>query len=298
MPVNDFGVRADMIIGPEAVFNRMNIGQMYEQFITAMGDYVVRLSRQNEDPIYQYNKILEFCYDVNPQYGIIVEKCTDTDKRRYAYARECIRREQIVVVVPPFLDNLNEKWVLDMYDKYKVPTSPVEYNLRDADGNLIRRVRTLRNVWIGKKYVFILCKIPHARSCGMSYINQLRIPIRCKNKKSKHQWPIGLVPLRIGEDEFRNLKMGVGKMAFRILSLYANSPDATNTLTESLLTASKPTQLQWAPVTEESIAKGNIMIKVGNHMLATAGIDFDDVLLTQEEEQNLQERLTLSGALM
>lgn len=57
------------------------------------------------------------------------------------------------------MDTLTPEWVLMMTDKYKVEATPVEYNLRDENGKLIRRVRTIRPVWIGKKYLLVLCKV-------------------------------------------------------------------------------------------------------------------------------------------
>ncbi len=298
MPVNDYGVRADMVMGPEAVINRMNVSQLYEQFINCLAGSVLRRMSLMGTIEEQYNHLIEYIEDMNPAYGRIVQRNTNDPKRREKYVRETMKKDMIVLVIPPFLSTINEEWVLRMRDKYQEYPTPVEYNLRDAEGNLIRRVRTHKPVWIGKKYVYILCKIPHARSCGMSYVNQLQVPIRIKTKKHKSQYPIGLVPIRLGEDENRNIKMAVGKMAYRILSLYANSPEATTMLTESLLTQAKPTQLNWVEMTEEGMANTNMMIKSYRHMLATCGIDSDNVTMTVDEEKRLTERLTEAGAPM
>lgn len=296
MPVNDYGVRADMVIGPEAVINRMNVGQLYEQFINCIAGSVLRRMSQMATVEEQYAHLTEFIDDINPVYGRIVRTQTMDFKRREKFVRETMRKDLIVLVVPPFLSTISEQWVLDLRDKYQEYPTPVEYNLRDTEGNLIRRVRTHKPIWIGKKYVYILCKIPHARSCGMSYVNQLQVPIRIKTKKHKSQYPIGLVPIRLGEDENRNIKMAVGKMAYRILSLYANSPEATQMLTEDLLTNPKPTQLQWVDINEEGMAKTNMMIKSYRHMLTTCGIDSENVLMTEGEEKILTEKLMEAGA--
>lgn len=285
-----------MVIGPEAVINRMNVGQLYEQFINAIAGSVLRRMSQMGTVEDQYQHLIGFIEDVNPAYGRIVRNQTSDYKRRERFVRETMRKDLIVLVVPPFLNTISEQWVLDIRDKYQEYPTPVEYNLRDADGNLLRRVRTHKPVWIGKKYVYILCKIPHARSCGMSYVNQLQVPIRIKTKKHKSQYPIGLVPIRLGEDENRNIKMAVGKMAYRILSLYANSPEATQMLTEDLLTHPKPTQLNWVDINEEGMAKTNMMIKSYRHMLTTCGIDSENVLMTEDEEKILTERLVEAGA--
>ena len=296
MPVNDYGVRADMIIGPEAVVNRMNVGQLYEQFMNCLSGSILRKMANLATVEDQYNLLLGWIHDVNPEYAKAVAHVTDTAKRREQYVRETLKKDLIVLVIPPFINTITEKWVLEMRDKYQEYPTPVEYNLRDTEGNLIRRVRTHKPVWIGKKYLFILCKIPHARSCGMSYVNQLQVPIRIKTKKHKSQYPIGLVPIRLGEDENRNIKMAVGKMAYRILSLYANSPEATQMLTEELLTNPYPSRLNWVDIHEEGMAHSNMMIKSYRHMLSTCGIDSENVTMTEDEERNISDRLIEAGA--
>lgn len=291
MPVNDYGVRADIVIAPEAVVNRMNVGQLYEHFVNCVMDTVFRRTKELESYEDRFKMMLEFFYDIDKNYASAVERLHPTEVHRRALMKEFEKLGYFVTVVVPGLSTLTEDWVLYMRDKYNVHPTPVEYNLRDADGNLLRRVRTRRPIWIGKKYLYILYKIPHARSCGMSYVNQMGVPIRVKMKKSKSQHPVGLVPIRLGEDENRNLTMAVGPMAYRILSLYANSPDATAKLTEDLLTLDKPTRLDWVDVNEEQLSKSNTMIQVAKHMLETCGIDINDVLMTKEEERAMYNRI-------
>lgn len=295
MPINDYGVIADIVIGPEAVFNRMNLGQLYEHFINAMSFFVMQRILETDDLDTQYVTLLEYLSDVNIEYAACVDRVITSQKRKQLYMREVVNSKKIHIVIPPFLSTLTPDWVLEMTKKYNVHATPVEYNMRDSDGNFLRKVRTLRPVFISQKYLYILCKIPHSRSCGMTYVNQLNVPIRPKSKKSKSQYPIGLVPIRMGEDENRNLQMVIGPMAFRILSLYANSPEATNKLTETLLTHPKPTQLTWVDMTEAQLCAHNNMIKVAKHMLATCGIDAENVLLTKEKEQQLHNRLVELG---
>lgn len=298
MPVNDKGVRADIVIGGEAVFNRMNTGQFYEQFINCVAHDILQRMKELTSAQEQYALLMEFLTDMNEEYARTIRQTLIDPKKQERFVRETIKKDLIVIVMPPFLRHVNAEWALAIRDKYDIHPTPVEYNLRDADGNLLRRVRTHKPVWIGKKYVYILCKIPHARSCGMSYINQLRVPIRIKTKKHKSQYPIGLVPIRLGEDENRNLRMAIGPLAYRIISLYANSPDATQKLTEDLLTLPKPTQLGWVNMYEEDIATSNTMTKAYRHMLATCGIDSENVLLTEDDEKGLMQRLRESGAPM
>lgn len=294
MPVDDYGNIADLVIAPEAVINRMNFGQCYEHFINFVGGFVMRKILTMDDYEEKYHHVLEFFKDVNSAFAEIVDAVHKTPLERKLYIKEQEKLGYFVVVVPPGLETLTVDWVDYMAKKYQAYPTPVEYNLRDIDGKLLRRVRTIRPIAIAKKYIFILCKIPHARACGMAYVNQMGVPIRVKHKKSKAQHPIGLVPIRIGEDENRNLVMTVGEMAFRILSLYANSPEATAKMTETLLTHPQPSKLDWVDVDLKQLTKSNAMIKVSKHMLATCGIDAENVLMTKEEHDQMIQRLSRS----
>ena len=284
MPVNDFGVRADLVQAPESVFNRMNMSQMYEQYLNCLSYTVIQnMKKMSILDAYEYH--IEFLYDVNPCYGEQVDKyvCTSTIKKE-ALVKRILSTETIILVCPSYLDTLNVEWAIKMEKKYGIKATPVEYNMRDSDGKFIRRVRTLRNIWIGKKYIYILCKVPHARSCSQTYVNQWETPLRIKSAKFKSQYPIGLTPIRVGEDENRNMVMMIGaRMAFRILSLYANAPEATNKLTETLLTEEYPTRLSWVDVTDEQLRKSNQMIKVYKHIATTIGVDVENPIATDEE---------------
>ena len=139
--------------------------------------------------------------------------------------------------------------------------------------------------YIGKKYLYILCKIPHVRSCAVTFVNQYGIPIRSKTKRAKSGYPVGLTPIRIGEDEIRILTMVVGpETTYRILTMYANSPESTSKLVEALLTAERPTNIRMIDVTENDLTKTNQSIKVAWHMLQTCGVDSTNCTMNEDDE--------------
>lgn len=287
MPVNDFGVRADICIAPEALINRMNLGQVYEQFLNCL-IYGVMQDIKQMDELEAFNYLIEFLNDVNPDYADTIKKIMTTDTKKRALIQEIIRTEQIIIVVPSFLDTLTPEWSIMMSEKYQIKSTPVEYNLYDGEGKFIRRVRTLKSFFIGKKYLYCLCKIPHARSCAMTYVNQYGIPIRIKAKRAKAGYPVGLTPIRVGEDETRNLVMTVGRgVASRILALYANSPEGTSKMVEELLTTDYPTRLSWVNMTDEQLANSNQTLKIYRHMMSTVGVDSVNAILDDNELNEL-----------
>lgn len=286
MPVDDYGTVADIIIAPEAVVNRMNLGQLYEQFINFVAGCVMRRWEERQyDDEQQFEDLLGFFADVNEVYADLVARTVNTPKRIKQYMREIRKRGYPILVIPPTLETITPEWVEYMVKKYDVKPTPVEFNQLDSDGNVIRRVRTIRPMWIARKYIYILCKIPHARSCGMTYVNQLGVPVRAKHKKAKSQSPIGMVPIRLGEDEYRLLTMAIGKLSYRILTMYANSPEATNALNEQLLTMDRPTRLDWLDFDEDQLTKSNTMLAVTNQLLTVCGIEIggDEAMVRRDD---------------
>lgn len=289
MPVDGYGNVADIVISSETPINRMNYGQLYEQHINFIASRVLaKYSREAYEERQRMDGLIEFYADVNPSFADIVANNVETPRRVYTYLRELDRRGWPVIVAPPGLDRLRPSWVRFMQDKYQAIPTPVSFDLlrfrSGGDPEVIRRVHTYRPVMIAKKYIYILCKIPHARSCGMTYVNQIGAPVR---SKAKAQSPLGLVPIRIGEDENRNLAMAIGnKLAYRLLSIYANSPTATDELAFQLLTSSKPTRLDWLDMNDELISRHNVMGTISRHMLATCGIDIspENTMLRKDEE--------------
>lgn len=290
MVVNDYGVMADICYSPESVINRMNLGQLYEQFLNVCINKIIRDIKQGSiSYIEAYDYILEFIRDVNPDYADIVEKVIDNrTNKKEAFVREAIEKEQIIIVVPSFLETLTPEWCIKMEEKYGINATPVEYNLRDENGNLIRRVRTIKPIYIGKKYLYILCKIPYARACAVSYVNQYKIPIRTKERKVKEGYPVGLTPIRLGEDEVRNLTMMIGEdITARILAIYANNPEATDKLVETLLTKEDPTNIESIFADASVLEAGNQTIKVFNHLMHTVGVDAVNTKASEAEVEKL-----------
>ena len=158
MPVDDFGERADIVIAPAANINRMNFGQLYEHFLGCAQTTVLReiKHRYKTDYLSAWEYLLTFLYDVNSEYGKIADALHQNERRRRQLIEECIQLDYIPVVVPPGLSNLRPEWVLEMRDKYNIQATPVEYNIRNSDGELIRRVRTVRPVYIGRVYLSLI----------------------------------------------------------------------------------------------------------------------------------------------
>jgi hypothetical protein len=281
MPVDDFGNRADMVIAPETTVNRMNPSQLWEHWINYVSNFVNKQAQTLPTREQAYDHIRTFIAMINPQYANIVDEAIRTTRDGLELYLEDVYKRFIMLVCPPFLETIQPQLAIDLKDKFNVPLSQVEFNLRDTNGNLIRRVRTRKPVVIGSKYVYLLCKVPHARSSGISNINQLKLPVR-PHAKAKSLTPISMVPHRTGEDEIRQILMATNPdCAARFLSLYSNSHTGVEAVADAILTADNPSNIQRINMTTEQLNESNRAIGAMQHMLSGIGLDLKNVSLPE-----------------
>lgn len=289
MPKNKFGVTADMLVSPMAIPNRMNPSQLYEVFISCCCDVVLKRMRAAPDLETAYSMMIELFNDINPAYAQVIDsEAFPTQKGKNSFVDWAIKCDYLIVVVPPSLDNITPEWVLAMRDKYRIQVSPVEYDQLDGDNKVIRHITTKRNLFIGKKYTYLLCKVPFCKSSGLGFVNQWGVPITVKDSVTKSMTPISQTPIRLGEDENRNGIVNLGPIiAARLLGIYANAPDVTMMLADMLLEMERPSQLQFVPATHEFIQKKSRTIAGMHSIMNVCGIDIREPIATPEEINTL-----------
>lgn len=280
MPRDDFGNVADIIIASEAVVNRMNPPQLLEQWINYVATFVSTRAKEME-PQAGYEYIQSLVRRVTPIYSTILHEIVTSKKYGVEEYLEETFRDGIVFVCPPFLKTINPKLIIALRDEFDIPLSPVEFNIRDGAGNLIRRVRTRKNVVIGAKYIYQLCKVPKGRSSGISYINQMKLPVR-QHSKARFFSPIGEVPIRTGEDEIRQMGMATSpETTARFLSLYSNSYAGLELTIDLLLTAKNPSAIMSIPISTDELNESNKAIGILRHFGSNLGLDFKNVKIDE-----------------
>jgi hypothetical protein len=79
--------------------------------------------------------------------------------------------------------------------------------------------------------------------------------------------------------------MAVGpEQAARYLSIYSNTPAATELLCETLLTNEDPMDIDAIKMSTRDMLKNNKAIGIVKHMLSTAGIDLQNVQIIKEDK--------------
>lgn len=289
MPINDYGVRADMLISGMTIPNRMIAAPLYEVFVSCLADVVLKRMRAMDDWKDAYNLMIELFQDLNLEYAQLIDRVVFPDQAsKKRFTDEALQKDYLILVMPPFLEHINSEWVLRMVDKYRIRSTPVEYDQLDENGKVVRRVRTKKNLFIGKQYMYLLCKVPFCKSSGLGFVNSWGVPITVKDSITKSMTPISQTAIRLGEDENRNSVMNYGPIiAARILGVYANTPEARTALADMLLCEKYPSRIQFIAKTNEFIQDNSRTIKACNAIMNVCGIDLSNCVATEEETNTL-----------
>lgn len=303
MPVDAWGTRADIIVTPEAIPNRMIPSALYEEHITRASMFVSKrvasLLRGEipdgidqslfEAPItpdqygawtyfYQYIKM------VNGNMCDVLDQVCYNDEMKRACLEDVVENG-IYLIMPPYMGHVDGEFILNLDKKFPAPISPVTFQMEDAFG-VLRNVRTKDPISIGSIYIYLLCKIPHLKSSGVAYTNQFKTPIQT-SKEQKSRYPISQTPLRMGEDEVRNLSMAIGiGPVLRLIGLYANSTDGVQTMCKALLTSDNPSAIDRVNLSTDYLVETNNIASMVQHMFATMGFTTNDLITNGEEVLN------------
>jgi hypothetical protein len=296
MPVDDYGIVADMLINPMGMYNRMNPGQQVECAINRMSIFINRKAKEM-DTHSAYVYILEYLRRLHPAYA---ERVEDTVANHpvdgeHKFVQEC-REHGILIVIPPTLRTISAKHVADLYQEYDIPITPVEFDVLDVNGDVIRRVRSKKPILIGPKYIFLLGKIPKCRSSGVGQVDQFGCPYKSKSSDA-HKSPVSKSPIRIfGEDETRNLDATIGsELIARNAGLYGNSPVALEALQIDLLTHPHPSAYRKLDMSTKTITDTNVRISTMKHMFRAIGLDITREGIRKGVTSDLLERLGIDG---
>lgn len=286
MPVDDYGNRADIIISGASVFNRMNTGQLYEQFFNFGAERIRSRMREMYDKgkwNEAYTLMTDYLKDINPKWGELVMKTHSTADEQKALVQEALAHG-VRLQVTPFQEGCDCDTVLEIAEKYDLQPTPVTFGVKQPDGSYVSE-RSVENIVVGNEYFFVLCKIPHMRGSGIGYVNQYRTPSR-PSTISKSQFPFAQTSLKIGEDEHRNIATVAGAETMtRIGGMYGNSQEAVKRLGTHLISAKTPSRLHQLDMTTAEITDGDVAIGIVKHHFSCLGIDIANSLKDLGDER-------------
>lgn len=121
MPIDEYGVRAEVILSPPGVVSRANIGQSYEHEINFIADHVVRLMKGSNSLDKKYRLLQKFLNEVQAREGLSFKAYWDSlsiAKKAEVIAE--VEAKGIFVHQAPFGDNLKYEGLKALYKTWDV----------------------------------------------------------------------------------------------------------------------------------------------------------------------------------
>jgi hypothetical protein len=282
MPVDEYGIRADLWIDASSPVSRNNPGQLYETGVNRINEFVRRKCEtvykvQGSDPAFE--TLMDWYNDVNPNYAKLIEDNCHNFKDRANVVEDAIA-DSPKLWIPPFLNSLTPKpddfWhalknIKAWATKWDVKPSRVTYKSLQADGSW-REFVTESKFSIGSKYVIHLHKLPEIFAPGPAAVNHIGVPTK-STFETKH-YPVTVNPYRFGEDELRVMAMDTDiNEVTRFQNLFSNSPLGVNTTIQALLTTPDPTRIKRINVSNGDLLRSSAVLKLFHSITATLGIE-------------------------
>ena len=279
MPVGPNGIRADIIITAESPFNRLNSGQLTEQFINFCSEVVagnVAMGKVPDNKAFEY--VLDYINDIRPVYAKFIREQINTDDLKEEFV-DAVKNDGIFLIIPSFCESITVDLYTKLSKKYGVDRGHFTYFTYDENGNR-KQVTTKCEGIVGGRYLYLLGKRPidQLNVVEFGYINQFMTPMKPNSKLAKAQCLHGQTPMRYGEDEVANLTSVIGAEATaRITGIYSNSPVAIGKLNQCLLTHPNPTALPNIGMTTKEVIETSSNIAMFKHQFAETGFILKEV---------------------
>ena len=292
MPIDDNGVRADLVGDPNATVSRMNLGRLYEHyFCAAARDFHQRISNrlgtkkgEGVDNIKNHlygldqqlvrNSWAQVCgfYDcVNESMAGVFEGMHDFDE--VATELAWVLDRGIYLYIPS--DAQKENWQimqqLQNNELYRPHLGPVTYV-----GTSGKTIRTLEDIRIGSMYIILLEKIADDWSSVSSAKLQMHGVISQLTKHDKYSKPTRLQGVRgSGEAEVRILASYIGGYFVADSADRNNNPKTHKVICNAILSSKTPSNIANAVNRDVIPFNNNKPLRLIKHLLACAGIKFD-----------------------
>ena len=274
MPVDEYGIRADLVISSDSPLNRLNNVQLYEVDINRVSMIIMKKIANGDIPITEaLSTILEFIEIVSPQYRRIIQESVIDKHLEEEYVEMCMKQGAIRVMLVPGSKYTSEEMLLRLYERFPYYPTRVTSKRVDKNGKVTASVSKCP-VTIGSKYMYVLCKVPILEMSAMefSHISHHGIPIKPMSQRIQAQSLCGKTPIKLGEDETCLLTQTVGAVGVARLHGLSNSSIASHMLQSGLLTSLNPSDYGKIPMSDEGVIRTSSTVRIADNMMMPSGI--------------------------
>ena len=243
MPVDKHGNRAELIVDPSSIISRMNVGALYENYVTASAMEVksqtFEIMNKTNDINKAFNNILNYLKIISPeQFEIYSQIKNDDDKL------EIINEvmEKHLFIYYPVDGNKNHIEIIKNIENsiYKPFRDNVTYIVNGKKHTYEDKI------FIGKNYIMLLEKTAENwSSVSSSKTNHFRLPTTLsKENRNKMPWRQNAVRF-IGETEVRIFSGYTDPLFTAEVLDRNNNIKAHKNVYENILNSDKPTNIDF-----------------------------------------------------
>lgn len=279
MPMDQYGVVAEVLSAPVVSINRMNPPKVFEQYYNyqcmRMEERVREyIKRDSSDASYRevYKLLLSF-YEVisKPFYEKIVEyNGMGNDIRRVRNHVDSIINDMMYIWLPSHTQNIGVEGIGDLEDRFPSEIGPVTFY--NEKGQLRRTRNSIR---IGANYMIVLEKTGHDWSAVDAPRRQVHgVPAKM-SQKDRHALPWRYQAIRLmGEAEVRNQAgiLGGEYMADQVDR--PNNPKALYQIFSNIVHAERPTDIERVVDREEIPVGNSLALSYLNNTMYCSGAQF------------------------
>lgn len=282
MPIDGYGVRADLVTSPDATVKRMNFGQLYEHGLSSISKAVLRQCASLPSVNEKFDTIMDWQSDVNSNFAELLKTNITTNQDKNEYVNECMVKG-IRLHVPPSLKTPTPNNMLAWRKKWNAHPSRIKFSIKIEHPNRPKEIVEITSLYeftMGVKYIYLLCKIPQSSAVSASYVNQIGLPMKPASSQ-RHSSIVTPTPGRWGEDENRIFNMvGLRSDIMRFLRLQSTSPEGTSLMYEQILTVQNPVDIQRVPISDFDLYQSSSINALIKHILVMGGIDANNMRAT------------------
>lgn len=267
MPVDERGIRADIIMDPSSTIARMNVGKLYESYYSCGVVDINRYLKQNKDKLthdQMFDYVLGFTKIVSPpHYNSLLQI---TDKHSYV---DHILETGFRLFFPSNNPADDPTAVQELETSvYKPHFGKVTYTGYDG-----RKITTSENVRISPMYIMVLQQIANEfLSVASSSLQHFGMP-GPTTKSQKFAKPYKANPVRnVGETESRLYLSYLGRDAMAELLDRTLNIETHKEIYKSLLTVQQPTNTTVLIDRAKMPFNHNKPLTLLTHLMASAGI--------------------------
>lgn len=141
MPINEQGIRADIICSSNGIIGRANPDQIIEQNINYLSDEIVRRAQKAKTIEDSFNIINDYLLTISPEWGEYFVKCEKLlNSKQKAEFLQNIYEKGLSIYNPPMNKSVTFQKLKEINNKYKIKVSKIkmcrEYNVSEEIANL------------------------------------------------------------------------------------------------------------------------------------------------------------------